>query len=83
MNDLETVCVQKKPDIGMNIALLGERSVVEQTGCIAERRGNNWAFSMELGGEPLLVSQAIRRAVEDTGCFDILERPVHEGTGEG
>ncbi|MDO8468884.1 MAG: hypothetical protein Q7S29_03965 [Candidatus Peribacter sp.] len=90
MSDLETVSVRKKPDVGMDIALLGERSVVEQTGCMVDRRGDSWMFSMEHGGEPMLIRQEIRRSVEDTGCFDILEPSVRsgrrvpaEGTGEG
>ncbi|OIO55154.1 hypothetical protein AUJ46_01750 [Candidatus Peregrinibacteria bacterium CG1_02_54_53] len=74
MHKRETVCAHKKPDIDMGTALLGERAVVEQTGCTSERRRNAWVFSVENGGEPSLVTRAVHRAIEATGCFNVLDR---------
>ena len=75
MGSFEIVTAQKKADIENGFALLGERSVVEQTGCAAIREGDTWTFRMENQGEPMLVRSAIHRAIEETGCFDILEAP--------
>lgn len=90
MGSLETVTATKLPDVRHGIALIGEKQVVESTGCNSQREGDTFVFSMEHGGEPMLVRQAIRDAIEETGCFKVVERPVRskrdvpaEGTGEG
>ncbi|GEM_PF-4013741 len=88
-DDIEVVRAEKKAGVGIDLALLGERSVQQDTGCDARREGNTFTFQMSTAGEPLLVRKAMRDAIESTGCFNLLEdhcpqkRIPAEGTGEG